>query len=253
LCISAEITCDGQDDDCDGQIDEGVKNICIDYSTCTQYQQCSACSTTNIPVEVCDGEDNDCNGIVDETVKNSCRDYNTCQVFDSCNTCATAPVETCNDEDDDCDGVVDEGCSCVNGRTQTCGSTEVGECALGTQACANGQWSNCTGAIMAVTEICDNNKDDDCDGTTDEQCPVIECTTNNQCDDSNTSTTNQCVSNKCVYTVPVVTNPTCDPACTGDQVCENGTCKAKQAISPMVIFIVLGAIALLLFFASMRR
>ncbi len=44
--------CDGEDDDCDGRIDEGTLNAC---------GQCGPA-----PAEVCDGVDNDCNGTVDD-------------------------------------------------------------------------------------------------------------------------------------------------------------------------------------------
>ena len=44
--------CDGFDNDCNGEVDEGVKNAC---------GQCGP-----VPEEVCDGSDNDCDGDVDE-------------------------------------------------------------------------------------------------------------------------------------------------------------------------------------------
>jgi hypothetical protein len=44
--------CDGADNDCDGQVDEGVLNAC------------GMCGV--VPGEVCDGIDNDCNGAIDD-------------------------------------------------------------------------------------------------------------------------------------------------------------------------------------------
>jgi cysteine-rich repeat protein len=45
-------SCNGMDDDCDAEVDEGVLNTC---GTCGM-----------VPVETCDGIDNDCNGPIDE-------------------------------------------------------------------------------------------------------------------------------------------------------------------------------------------
>ena len=78
-----EETCDGEDNDCDGESDEGVLNPC---GTCG-----------NLPLEVCDGEDNDCDGESDEGLINAC------------GVCGATPVETCDGNDNDCDGEIDEG------------------------------------------------------------------------------------------------------------------------------------------------
>jgi hypothetical protein len=87
----------------------------------------------------------------------------------------TPPDEKCNNKDDDCDGQTDEGVAdcCENGKTQSCGKN-VGECKTGTQTCSNGTWGNCSGTV-ATQEIC-NNKDDDCDGQTDEDLQNCGCT-----------------------------------------------------------------------------
>lgn len=57
--------------------------------------------------------------------------------------------------------------TCIDGNTRSCGSSETGQCSYGTETCNNGQWGLCTGAVNPVTEICDDNQDNDCDSKTD--------------------------------------------------------------------------------------
>jgi len=85
-------------------------------------------------------------------------------------------AETCNSKDDDCDGSTDEGGVCGNctpGATMACytGATKtkgVGICKGGTRFCLIGNtWGACTGEVTPTAETC-NNKDDDCDASTDE-------------------------------------------------------------------------------------
>ncbi|MBU4601452.1 hypothetical protein L6307_02345 [Candidatus Parcubacteria bacterium] len=75
-------------------------------------------------------------------------------------------TEICDSKDNDCDGTTDESCTCAEGATQSCGS-DTGECQSGTQTCASGSWGSCIGEIASTAEICDG-KDNDCDGTADE-------------------------------------------------------------------------------------
>jgi hypothetical protein len=75
-------------------------------------------------------------------------------------------AETCNNVDDDCDGVID------NGVTQGCytgpsGTSGVGVCRAGSQACSAGAWGACTGQVVPGAETC-NNLDDNCNGLVDE-------------------------------------------------------------------------------------
>ena len=70
--------CNGVDDDCDGQIDEGVLNAC---------GECG-----DLASETCDMQDNDCDGRVDEGVLNACGE------------CGLEPDEYCDSVDNDCDG-----------------------------------------------------------------------------------------------------------------------------------------------------
>ena len=86
--------CDGADNDCDGEIDEGVVRACDTSCQRSGIERCtgdgawSACEAGPPPHEVCDGEDNDCDGEVDEGVD--------------------VLPERCDGADNDCDGAIDE-------------------------------------------------------------------------------------------------------------------------------------------------
>ena len=77
--VSAEI-CDGEDNDCDGLVDEGLVRDCA-----------SACGTGT---ETCDAGS-----------------------WSGC-TAPEVGTETCNGLDDDCDGAADPGCECTAGDTR---------------------------------------------------------------------------------------------------------------------------------------
>ncbi|RJR31681.1 hypothetical protein C4569_01860 [Candidatus Parcubacteria bacterium] len=77
-------------------------------------------------------------------------------------------------EDEDCDGFIDlddSDCACISGTIETCGETDIGLCEFGQRTCQDGQWGECS-AVLPAAEICGNGEDEDCDGLSDEGCPV---------------------------------------------------------------------------------
>ena len=133
-CTPTAETCDGADEDCDGNIDEDLFRPCgVDVGTCTLGE------------ERC---------ILGEWL--------------DCDAAQPAGERCAGDLDEDCDGSVDEGCECEPGATSPCGPDPVGVCQPGTQTCGeDGTLGPCEGAVLPGDEIC-NGLDDDCSGAVDD-------------------------------------------------------------------------------------
>ena len=190
----SEQSCDGLDNDCDGQVDEDIIGprdlnsqlfgVCIEQSLVCKDTRLVTPDTTDrinqgIAFETveqsCDGLDNDCDGKTDETPVNGWGECNT-GLIGSCNqgrlSCEAGVLncsvvqeqspEICDGLDNDCDGQNDE-------------NLIAGSCSLGTGACLqngvarciNAQFTCDVEARLPQDERC-NELDDDCDGIIDE-------------------------------------------------------------------------------------
>ena len=158
---SAERCANGQDDDCDGMVDEGC--VCNPDTTRLCYEDSTRRPGTGTPgVGICANGAQHC---VSHAAGGS--DWSVCD----------GPVlpspEVCDGLDNDCNGQVDELCPCTVGSRRPCG-IEAGACAPGMQTCVAAGTSSmllpCIGHIDPLPEACGNAADDDCDGSTNEDC-----------------------------------------------------------------------------------
>ncbi|HJL02678.1 MAG TPA: putative metal-binding motif-containing protein [Polyangiaceae bacterium LLY-WYZ-15_(1-7)] len=146
--------CNGLDDDCDGEVDEGVLvTFVVDADRDGHGSDAEGAAT----MEACVAPEgfaaaaDDCDDGVASVHPGA---YDRCDV---------------GGVDDDCSGAANDppgGCDCEDGDSRGCPLP--GACGRSTQTCVAGAWAEC--AVMPIEEVCDNGLDDDCDGAIDDGC-----------------------------------------------------------------------------------
>ena len=185
--------CNGEDDDCDGQIDEGLECACpveMADNPLTPENEGILIPCMEEPLscgqgwKTCECEDPDCL----DTIMTPCKPL--CvympQLFPPDQICdeelGEAIPEICNNFDDDCDQQIDEEliAGCYTGPQET---INVGICHGGQIICVEGQWGNhpdienqpdlfvggfCLDEQTPLEEDLCNDADDNCDGIIEE-------------------------------------------------------------------------------------
>lgn len=178
--------CDGQDNDCDNEIDEDSDLDQDGYTTCGEPAE--DCDDSNADVhpgteEQCDGLDNDCNGVIDDGYdvdgdgSSDCVDDDEDGVSEEQGDCDDAngdvgpgEVDVCDGLDNDCDGTADNGTDTDQDGTSDCTdddddqySEEAGDCNDAEPSQYPGSPEQCNGVDEDCDGVIDNGVDADAD------------------------------------------------------------------------------------------
>ena len=207
-CTYPEETCNGNDDDCDGNTDEDFADLGVacmvgtgacaaaGENICDAAGEGVVCNAVpGMPqAETCDGIDNDCDAQTDEALMEVCYDgpdgtlgvglcaqgVRVCEAgaFGACVNAVLPADEACDGADNDCDGVLDEsagGAALVEGCYDgPIGTQDIGVCRGGQRTCVAGGFGPCEEQALPGVEICDL-VDNDCDGAADNTPDGCEC------------------------------------------------------------------------------
>lgn len=105
--------CNGRDDDCDGEVDEGFDGDGDGYSFCLDDCDDEDPAVNPAAEEQCNGRDDNCDGLLGSATVDEADDdgdgapnCNDCDPNDA--TVRPGTYELCDGKDNDCDGVIDE-------------------------------------------------------------------------------------------------------------------------------------------------
>ncbi|MFC1754047.1 putative metal-binding motif-containing protein, partial [Thermoproteota archaeon] len=192
--------CNGIDDDCNGDIDNGIAQIpticgigeCIATGTtfCANGTLNDSCIPGTPVSETCNGIDDDCDGDIDNNITSilttcgigACAATGTTScifggIVNSC-TPGTPVPEVCNGIDDDCNGDIDNGVKTTfyldfDGDSYGDNDTTIQNCSVPVNYTLNN--TDCNDNNSAInpnaTEVC-NYVDDDCDREVDENVTI---------------------------------------------------------------------------------
>ncbi|MDO8526165.1 MAG: DUF4215 domain-containing protein, partial [Deltaproteobacteria bacterium] len=168
ICVPGLEICNGLDDDCDGEIDEGGNALCNDNSACTNDVCGGSAECQNSPISSDDANactDDTCDataGVQHATV--SCDDANACNGIESCNAqtgCVVGTALSCDDANA-CNGI--ESCSpslgCEAGTALSCDDANA---CNGVETCDAA--SGCVAGAAPVVDDANACTDDTCDQT----------------------------------------------------------------------------------------
>ncbi len=194
-------TCNGRDDDCNGQVDD-IDTDSDGFSLCPgPNQDCDDHDPKVHPAATpncTNGKDNDCNGVIDAIEDVDKDGFNTCNDCDDldANVFTGAPSNCENGKDNDCDGVIDgmfdgdkDGFSQCNdcddadpnihaGSIETCNNKD-NDCngviddmdndGDGYSGCSNDCDDSDINVNPGAGRNCKNGKDNDCSGVADDK------------------------------------------------------------------------------------
>jgi MYXO-CTERM domain-containing protein len=229
--------CDGRDNDCDGNVDngsDGADPVAPGQCATGQPGICArgllACIDGNVVCvpdeqpqpEVCDRQDNDCNGTLDDGLVNAC------------GLCGEVPAEVCDGLDNDCDGQIDEDSApplCPD--NQACFEGECRQRCNGNECVNAGEYCNaglelcllpCEGVDCEWGLSC-NPQNASCE----DPCEGVDCP-----DPANRCWMGECVPDNCISTgcedgsvcngVECVPDPCASANCPSGEFCREGQC-----------------------------